>query len=157
MVRRHGRVSEQKIALPNHTTLPRDNFIYLRTIPRASPGVMQLSGITAQAGGLPEPFSPDDLNVMRTVEDSAGSLTWAEWTDGAGTTCVLALRRMTVNERMLPQGVGALDMLMRNCVRGSAQEALEPANPEYVLVPASARLTRGTPQRSLSPLAAPAQ
>lgn len=153
MVRKHGQVAEQQIALSNQTTLPRDNFIYLRTVPRASPGVMQLSSIVAQAGGLPEPFSEDDLNAMRTVEDSAGALTWAEWTDGAGTTCVLALRRMTVRERVLP--AGALDMMMRNCVRGSAHDALEPATPGYVVVPASAQLTRGTPQRSLSPLAAP--
>lgn len=156
VMRNHGHAAEQKIGLSNQTSLLQDNFIYLRTIPRQSPGVMQLRTILEQSGGLPSPFTESDLQVMRAAEDSAGALIWAEWTNGAGTTCVLAMRRLTVTQRVLPQGTGALDVLMRNCVRGTTQQALAPVGPEHVVTPASARLTQGTPQRSLSPLAAPA-
>ncbi|MDD7973366.1 hypothetical protein [Roseinatronobacter alkalisoli] len=151
LARRDGRISEQQIALSNQTALPRDNFIYLRMIPGQSPGVMRLRDVLEQSGGLPEPFTEDDLQVMRTTEDAAGALTWAEWSNGAGTTCVLAVRRMTVQTRVLPRNAGALDLLMRNCVRGSAQAALEPASAGHVGQPA-----RGTASRTLAPLAAPA-
>lgn len=147
--------TEQKLALPNRTSLPGDNFILLQTVSTPNPLGMRLETALDGLGGLPSPFSEDDLGVMRAREDSAGALAWAEWTSGAGTTCVLAMRRLTVGERALPDRVTALDMVMRNCVRGSADDALAPADARHVAYPAPRSTLPGAPQRILSPLAAP--
>jgi len=155
MERSHGRVAEQRIALPNDTALPGDNFIYLRTIHTDPPGGMRLERVLEQAGGLPGPFNEEDLGVMRTTEDAAGTLNWAEWTSGAGTACVLALRRLTIRVRVLRQGTSALDIVMRNCVRGTAQQALEPAGADLVVLPGTVRTVRPALQQPLSALAAP--
>lgn len=146
---------EQKLALPNRTSLPGDNFIFLQTVSTPNPLGMRLETALDSIDGLPSPFSEDDLGVMRSREDAAGALAWAEWTSGAGTTCVLAMRRLTVGERALPERVTALDMVMRNCVRGSADEALAPADASHVAFPSPAGAGQGGPQRILSPLAAP--
>jgi hypothetical protein len=155
MERRAGAVSEQRIALSNTTVLQGDNFVFLRLVPSRSPGVIQLERALEQASGLPHPFSRNDLSVMRGRVDEAGALSWTEWTDGAGTTCVLALRRLTVATRLLPRQAGAVDMVMRNCVRGGAEKALAPAAPDIVAYPARARVPGQRTQRNLTPLAAP--
>jgi len=146
---------EQKLALPNRTSLAGDNFIFLQTVSTQNPLGMRLETALDSIDGLPSPFSEDDLGVMRSREDSAGALAWAEWTSGAGTTCVLAMRRLTVGERALPERVTALDMVMRNCVRGSVDEALAPADARHVAFPSPTGAGQGGPQRILSPLAAP--
>lgn len=155
MERRVGPIAEQRVTLPNRTTLNGDNFVYLRALKSNSPGVIQLDNALEQVGGLPTPFSTDDLSVMRSRTDSVGALSWTEWSSGAGTACVFALRRMTVSSRILPMQAGALDMVMRNCVVGEAAVALVPAGADAVGFPASAHPSNGTPQRTLAPLAAP--
>lgn len=155
MERRAGAVVEQRIALANTTVLQGDNFVFLRLVPSSSPGVIRMERALEQAGGLPYPFAQDDLSAMRGREDEAGALSWAEWSDGAGTTCVLALRRLSVATRMLPRQAGAVDMVMRNCVRGEAAAALAPAAPDIVAYPARARVPGQRTQRNLTPLAAP--
>jgi hypothetical protein len=144
-------VSEQRALLPNHTSLPGDNFAHVRAVPRTDGGLLSLEQALARAGGLPVPFVEDDLNAMRASDDSAGTLTWAEWTDGAGTLCILAIRRMPASVRVLPRGAVALDLVMRNCVRGEAAAALAPAGPATVAFGAP----NGGRQLTLSPLAAP--
>ncbi|MCC5957835.1 MAG: hypothetical protein JJU08_00670 [Rhodobacteraceae bacterium] len=156
MERRAGGLVEQRIALPNATVLQGDNFIFLRAITSGSPGVIRLERVLEQAGGLPYPFSQDDLSAMRGRTDSAGALSWAEWGDGAGTSCVLALRRLGVGARVLPGQASAIDMVLRNCVRGEADAALAPAAPDAVAFSAQARPSGDISQRNLSPLAAPA-
>lgn len=156
MERRVGPVAEQRVTLINRTTLNGDNFVYLRAIDANSPGVIRLEQALEQAGGLPSPFSTADLDVMRSRSDGVGALSWTEWSSGAGTTCVFALRRMTVAARILPNRAGALDMVMRNCVVGEADAALRPAGEDAVGFPASARPAAGGSHRTLSPLAAPA-
>lgn len=156
MERRFGPVAEQRVTLPNRTTLHGDNFIYLRAIRSDAPGVIRLEQALEQAGGLPQPFSRDDLSVMRSRTDELGALSWTEWSSGAGTTCVFALRRMTVSARILPRDAGALDMVMRNCVPGEVDAALAPAGADAVGFSAGARPAGHTPQRTLSTLAAPA-
>lgn len=146
---------EQRVALPNVTAMPGDNFIYLRSITRRSPGRMRINTLIEQSGGLPVPFRPADLTVMRTREDGVGAVIWAEWTSGAGTLCVLAIRRMTQRDRILPPGTSALDAVMRNCVTGSTEEALAPLIGNSALLPASARGGQHGMQPPLSPLAAP--
>ncbi len=147
--------TEQKLALPNRTSLAGDNFIYLHTVSTPNPPGMRLEEALSGIDGLPLPFTEDDLSVMRGRDDSAGALAWAEWTSGAGTTCVLAMRRLTVEDRALPARVTALDMVMRNCVPGSADDALAPADARHVAFPSARGARQGASQRILSPLAAP--
>ncbi len=155
MARGSGSQREQRMALANTTSLPGDNFVYLRTVAGSSPGVMRIDRIIDDAGGLPAPFKRDDLNTMTSIEDDAGTLIWAEWTNGAGITCVFALRRLTAHHRLLPRGASALDAAMRNCVRGSAKDALTPLNAANAVLGASARPQAGAAHHPLSPLAAP--
>lgn len=156
MERRAGALVEQRIALPNTTVMQGDNFAFLRAVPSSSPGVIRLERVLEQAGGLPYPFSQDDVSVMRGRTDAAGALSWTEWSDGAGTTCVLALRRLSVATRVLPGQAGAIDMVLRNCIRGEAEDALAPADPAAVGFSASRHPSSNASHRTLSPLAAPA-
>lgn len=152
-------ISEQRVLLPNHTTLPGDNFIYLRAEAASSlatAGMLRLRRVLAQAGGLPSPFTEAELEVLRSGEDMAGTLIWAEWESGADTTCVLATRRLDVTDRLLPDRAVALDILMRNCVHGDVEMALEPAGGRGVMFSAPEGMASGAPVRTLSPLAAPA-
>ena len=71
-----------------------------------------------------------------------------------GTYCVLALRRLTEMQRIVPFQSNAIDMLMRNCTRGTEEEALKPATPAQVSYPTIGRNVPTSPQ-TLSPLAAP--
>ena len=52
---------------------------------------------------------------MHSREDSAGAINWTEWTDGAGNTCVLALRRLGPSVRVMPGRAHAMDVVVRNC------------------------------------------
>jgi len=153
--RRFAGVREQRSLLPNHTFMPGDNFAHLRAVPPSDGALLSLDRALMRAGGLPGPFVKDDLNVMRARDDAAGTLNWSEWTGGAGTTCVLAIRRLSISARVLPNQAIALDMVMRNCVRGDAAAALAPAAPEAVAFGAPYGANRGAKQRTLSPLAAP--
>jgi hypothetical protein len=153
--RRFANISEQRSLLPNHTALHGDNFAHLRAVPQSHGGLLSLEKALERAGGLPRPFTSRDLDSMRSRQDAAGTLNWAEWTDGAGTTCVLAIRRMPISIRVLPNRAIALDMVMRNCVRGGATAALASAGPETVSFGAPSGVARGGEQRNLSPLAAP--
>jgi hypothetical protein len=153
--RRYANITEQRTLLPNRTSLPGDNFAHLRAVPRSDGGLLSLERVLERSGGLPPPFAKDDLNAMRSRDDAAGTLNWSEWSDGAGTNCVLAIRRMPIGVRVLPFQAIALDMVMRNCVRGDAAAALAPAGSEFVAFGAPYGVSRGAKQRNLSPLAAP--
>jgi hypothetical protein len=153
--RRFADVVEQRVSLPNHTTMSGDNFAHLRAVPRTDGHVFDLERALVQAGGLPAPFTQDDLGVMRSREDAAGTLAWTEWTDGAGTTCVLAFRRMTPAARVIPAQARALDMVLRNCSSDGAEAALAHAGPDAVAFSAPHGAARGGEVLTLSPLAAP--
>ena len=147
----------QRILLPNHTYLTGDNVIYLRAIqnrPSGTLGVFDLEAMLRFIGGVPRPFTRQELSLMRSRSDATGTLTWTVWTDGAGTYCVLALRRLTERQRIVPFRSNAIDILMRNCVRGTEEEALKPATPAQVAYPTIGRNVPTSPQ-TLSPLAAP--
>jgi hypothetical protein len=153
--RQFAEVREQRISLPNDTTLAGDNFIHLRAVAPSHGHIFELDRALQQAGGLPAPFAEEDLDVMRSREDSAGTLTWTEWTNGAGTDCVMALRRVPAGVRLLPGRATALDLVMRNCVSGGVDAALAPAGPAAVAFPAPHGSDRGAEVLTLSPLAAP--
>lgn len=149
-------LTEQKLMLPNHTSLRGENFIHLRAVSGSIRGRrFDLDHSMTYTGGIPFPFSAEDLTIMRARSDAAGTLVWAIWMDGAGLTCVLALRRLHVGARIIPDGATAIDLVMRNCLRGDVEDALLPAGPLTVAFPAPPGMTEGAPRRTLSPLAAP--
>jgi hypothetical protein len=83
--------------------------------------------------------------------DSLGSYVYARETIGTNTLCVLVMRRLGVGARPLPRGTQALDVVMRNCVNGTLEQALAPMSGQSLGVSATATGTVYT----LSPHAAP--
>ncbi|WP_207287097.1 hypothetical protein [Rhodovulum adriaticum] len=151
------RVREQRILLRNRTSLRGDNFIFLRTVDLPRYGVaprLAQDDLIAHAGGRPPPFDRVDAKLVNSLNDSIGAVTWAEWTDGAGTFCVLAVRRLDDTARVLTYGADVMDVLMRNCSGGSFDAALAPIMDAAIAFPPASG-ARGAGPRNLSPLAAP--
>ncbi|ETX14094.1 hypothetical protein OCH239_05485 [Roseivivax halodurans JCM 10272] len=150
-----GPVTEQRILLPNVTSVSGDNFVLLRARDTggASVGRFMPLDLVYANGGTPPPFPEFDDLLLRSRTDSVGVLSWATWTNDAGLTCVLAFRRLDNTSRIVTAGDATIDMMLRNCVRGDAETALVPALPESVGFGSTAAGT-GAP-RMLSPLAAP--
>lgn len=149
---------EQIVALPNETAMRGDNSILLRA--RVGDGAdrprFQLAEFLERVGGAPEPFGELNDSDLRSREDALGSYFWTEKRLGADTICVLALRRATIEGRPLPRGTNALDIMLRNCVSGTVEEALQPILAESVAFFPGAAVGAGPrASRSLSPLAAP--
>jgi len=148
-----GPALEQRIVLPNNTGLRGDNFIHVRAQTGASVRLTEFNfaEITTRFGGLPTPFQRLTDGMLMSGEDTLGSFVYARENVGAGALCVLVLRRLTVGARPLPQGAQAMDVMMRNCVTGSLEQALAPISERLLGV-------RGTGQGTvytLSPHAAP--
>ena len=91
--RRYRNVSEQRILLPNTTTLPGDNFVFMMTQGSnlTSLGRFQPLIIRRRNGEPPLPFTSFRDLTITTEEDVLGTLHWARWTNG---TCGLAFRRL---------------------------------------------------------------
>ena len=154
--RRAGGLAEQRLDLPNRTSLSGENFLHvLAANAMRRSARLDLDEVLDLVGGLPHPFSRQDLGAMRSRNDAVGRVTWAEWTNGAGITCVLALRRLHVGVRIVPVEASALDLVMRNCVHGDSEAALQPVGPNTAAFPAHPGISEGAPLRTLSPLAAP--
>lgn len=128
MERDLGVAVEQRITLPNMTTLAGENVILLRaqTSRSASPTALQLSDVLAQFGGPPAPFTTIQDSSLRSASDQYGDVTYSVLRPGGDVTCVLAFRRSRIGARALPRGSSSLDLMMRNCVSGSAEQALAP-------------------------------
>lgn len=153
MQRSLGGALEQRIVLPNATALRGDNTIQVRAQTRSTARLNEFSieDVTARFGGLPAPFAELDATSLRSGRDDLGAFAYATEEVGTQTVCVLVMRRLTGSARPLPQGAEALDVVMRNCVPGSAEEAMAPLG-------ARALAVGGAPQRTihtLSPHAAP--
>lgn len=144
---------EQKIILPNATALPGDNEIHIRaqTSDSAQLERFRLSDIETRFGGLPAPFRDVSESSLNTGRDALGSYVYATQDAGPNTVCVLVMRRLGVGARPLPRGTRALDLVMRNCVNGSLQDALAPMGERVLAVGGNANGTNYT----LSPHAAP--
>lgn len=147
---------EQRIGLVNDTTLPGDNVLILRARtaewqPTARP---QLNAIVTRAGGPLPPFTRISETNLRTRTDALGTLFWVEMRMPGDVICVYALRQMSVANRLVPQGTRSIEAVLRNCVPGTADEALAPITGDRVGTPAAAAGPSGAP-RMLSPLAAP--
>ncbi|WP_124110546.1 hypothetical protein [Palleronia sp. THAF1] len=123
-----GHVQEQRIALPNQTTMDGDNLMLLRTrkAQGRSRGRLKLETFLSESGGLPAPFETAKHGQMQIAEDALGPYFFLSKAMGPGVTCVLAIRPIAGSSRMLPNGADAVDVMLRNCVPGDQMQALEP-------------------------------
>jgi hypothetical protein len=154
--RHHGSVTEQRLLLPNRTSIRGDNFMLMvaREGPLSRIGRFRPAVMVERNGGPPEPFLDFDGQPMSSLEDDFGWLHWSQWTNGTDLTCVLAFRRLDANDRIMPFKTSSIDMMLRNCMRGTAEEALAPISDLYTGYAAIADTPSGN-QRMLSPLAGP--
>lgn len=148
-----GGAIEQRIVLPNTTTVRGDNELHIRaqTSESARLDEFDFDDIVARFGGLPTPFERVSASNLSSATDSLGSYIYATETVGTNTRCVLVLRRMGVGARPLPRGTRALDVVMRNCVNGTLEQALAPMSERTLGVVGTAT----GHSHSLSPHAAP--
>ncbi|MDT8856604.1 hypothetical protein RNZ50_16560 [Paracoccaceae bacterium Fryx2] len=120
--------TEQIVGLANDTTLRGDNFLLM--LARVTDGqdvpAFRLEEFVKRAGGSPSPFGTVSDSNLQSGSDSLGPYVWLEYRSGAQTNCVLALRRLGVGSRMLPARANVMDVMLRNCVLGSIEEALAP-------------------------------
>ena len=149
---------EQRISLPNTTTVLGDNSVLLRARRPAGSDVgrFNYSEFMKRVGTVPAPFGAMTAGDLMSDEDEIGPYFWAEDRIGGSTICVLALRRMTSGMRQLPQNYTVLDMMMRNCVDGTLEDALAPILASHVgFSYGVAGATGSGESRMLSPLAGP--
>lgn len=151
---------EQKILLANETVLPGDNFVFLRAV---APGLsmqtrlFDMDSVIAAAGGVPEPFTRDDLRFLKSTSDAAGDLVYAASNNGAGVSCVLAFRGLGAGQRALPGRAERLEIMMRNCVEGPEEDALDELAPALLGFGGPPPTGTGNLTTTLSPLARPYQ
>lgn len=130
MVQRNtARDNEQIIGLENETTLKGDNFLWLNANAGREGQVrsgLSLQKLTARFGEVPYPFRALGNDNLRSASDSLGTYFWQEYTAGGQVNCVLAFRQLGSGARALPKGTRALDIMLRNCVNGSIDDALAP-------------------------------
>ena len=156
MERSLGSSIEQHISLPNDTVIRGDNVLYLRARAgrETNIGLLQLQEFLTRMGGPPDPFERITESDLVNATDELGTYFFAERRVGTETVCVVAIRRLQHGARTLPRGADALDVLLRNCVRGSRADALEPIGARRLAVGAGAGIDGGALQ-TLSPHAAP--
>lgn len=147
-----GNAVEQRIILPNQTAVQGDNVIHVRAQTSSSADLSRfnMAEVSARFGGLPAPFERLSEGALTSGNDSLGTYVYARENVGANTVCVLVLRRMGLGARPLPRGTQALDVLMRNCVNGSLEQALAPMSARALAVTGTVGSTN-----TLSPYAAP--
>lgn len=148
--------SQQRVALANQTGVPGDNVIVMRAQSLSGrPGRFGYEDFMSRIGGAPAPFADVSSGDLITAEDEVGPYFWAEERFGDDTICVLGIRRITSSQRLLPGTASVLDIMLRNCVQGEAEEALGPLMSGSVSAPPVTGAVVGE-SRVISPLAAPA-
>lgn len=151
--------SEQIVALSNDTATRGDNFLLLvaRHRNKAIVPTFQLAEFMKRAGGAPHPFASMSDRDLRSGTDRLGNYFWLEYRSGGATNCVLAIRRVGVEARILPRNSSAMDVMLRNCVSGSIELALEPIRDTHMgSMPIGSGLPAGaSASRMMSPLAGP--
>lgn len=78
LMRNFASVSEQKILLPNDTSLTGDNFIHIHSADKIASGRISLARVIENADGFPSPFKASDMSQLRTRTDETGPLHWVE-------------------------------------------------------------------------------
>lgn len=139
-------VLEQRITLPNATSLKGENVILLRaqTSRAASRSRLVLDNVLQQFGGTPTPFTSIPESALTATSDAYGDITYTTQRPGGDLTCVLAFRRSQIGSRPLPRGASSLDIMLRNCVSGSTERALQPVMGSDAFGLASPVLGRGS-------------
>lgn len=152
-----GAEFEQRIGLVNDTTLDGDNFLWLRArVPGGYPvGRFRLVDFLSRVGQVPAPFTAVSDDSLRTGSDALGTYFYLVHRTGGETNCVLAFRRIDGALRQMPRGTSVLEVLLRNCLRGSVEQALAPITDLQIGVSAAAAAPADGGNRMLSPLAAP--
>lgn len=119
---------EQRVTLPNATSLAGENTIIMRaqTGRTSSTTRLVLSDVLMQFGGTPHPFGTITDSALTATSDQYGDITYTTLRPGGDLTCVLAFRRTQIASRALPAGASSLDVMLRNCVSGSLELALAP-------------------------------
>lgn len=150
---------EQKIGLRNDTALPGDNFLWLRArVPSGYPvGQFRLVDFMERAGEVPSPFTTISDNDLRTGHDALGTYFYLIHRTGGETNCVLAFRRIESGLRVMPRGTSVMEVLLRNCVRGTPDQALGPITAAQIGFPGTTMAVNADmgSNRNISPLAAP--
>lgn len=128
MERDLGGAVEQRITLRNDTSLQGENMVMLRAQQAgyARGTRFVLDEQLAQFGGAPSPFGSVSEGALTATSDSFGDITYTTSNPGGNVVCVLAFRRTQTGSRALPRGSRALDIMLRNCVSGTVQDALAP-------------------------------
>ena len=126
-----GGAIEQRITLPNTSSLAGENVILLRaqTVRTASSSRLVLDDVLVQFGGAPTPFSGITESGLTATSDQYGDITYTTVRPGGDLVCVLAFRRTQIGARALPSGASSLDIMLRNCVSGAVDRALAPIGP----------------------------
>jgi len=125
-----GGAIEQRLTLPNASTLKGENVIKLRAQGEAGRARFQLAEQLAQFGGAPTPFGGISEGALTARSDQYGDITYTTVRPGGEWLCVLAFRRTRTASRALPRGARALDIMLRNCVSGTLDDALAPIGPQ---------------------------
>lgn len=148
-----GGAVEQRIVLPNGTAASGDNILHLRAQTGASARAQEFSfdEVATRFGGLPAPFQRLQPGGLQSGRDGLGNYVYAREQLGTDTVCVLVMRRISPQARPLPRGTSALDMVLRNCVVGTLEQALAPMAERSLAVAGSAQPGSYT----ISPFAAP--
>lgn len=147
--------SEQRISLINQTSVPGDNLIVLRTRSgMGSRGNLRFEEFLRRVGDVPFPFEDVESGELVSGEDEFGTYLWVEERYGAETVCVLGIRRVDSGMRQIPGNHTIMDVMLRNCVNGTPQDALRPLLAENVAAPAMVQ-SGSAEGRLLSPLSGP--
>ncbi len=152
--RSFGPFTEQRILLTNKTAVRGDNMALLRAhrTDLASAGRLRPEKILQATDATFPPFADFAALIFTSRVDILGVLNWTAWSNNAGLNCILAFRRLDGASRILPAGAGVVDMVLRNCVYGSVEDALAPALPKNAGFSAANQGPGHAPQM-LSPLA----
>lgn len=157
MQRQLGGQVEQKIVLENATTFRGENVLVMRARgqdPRYV-GRLRLEEFMRRVGGAPEPFTEISDSSLQTGEDALGPYFWTEYSTGTSTLCVLGIRRLEPGSWLPPKGLTVLDIMLRNCITGTAAEALAPMGAAAITGRLPGPDGSSGDSRMLSPLAAP--
>lgn len=118
-------VLRHRLLLPNSSDLIGDNLLIVTDRPARLR--FALEDIDDTLGETVPPFPPLSDIGLRSRVDALGALIWAEWVDGAGQICVVALRRLPAPDRDGAPRVR--DLHLRNCLPGDREAALAPLSP----------------------------
>jgi hypothetical protein len=129
-----GDQAEQIVGLDNETAMRGDNVLVMRAHLEGGPhlGSPDLEEFLRRNGAFSAPFEAPIAGALRQDTDEAGPFVWAEMRAGGDTLCVLAMRRIRREDVLLAKEMRALDVTLRNCVRGDLATALAPIGPDRI-------------------------